>query len=618
MRYKVSNVCQLSNYNWYTDTQTLNGITFTNNKDGSWTINGTATSGCYKSVINLSATSGHKLLLCGNLATNPSDVFQYIQPVPTSGQEYYDFGSGVIFTAASVTYYQIVMCVRSGTTVNNAVIKPQLFDLTEMYGAGNEPTTVAQFRQDFPDEYYEYSPECWKRIRELRCVAKTRNLFDISKANITQYGGYWSSNVYINSHFYAQTVEPGKTYYVSYECYSANPNSASNELSLGITTASGYYNGTKLFVRLVGHGNAQGGTLTVPDGVTQVYFTAFLTMRFRNLQLEEGSTATSYQPYGYLPMRQGKYIPDKRVIQLVNKNTLPSTSTVGGITFTNNGDGSITVNGTTSELVWTKAVTYKGTVGHKYLKTDNSNTSAIYIETKVSVDDGSTVWTEPFFEWKSTYNTLYITPVANGTANNVVLTPQLFDLTEIYGAGNEPTAIAQFREDYPDKYYEYATTPYKNLFEESFKTGDAGAFSATTKRNFEENVWYIGLTRNNYNVSHNIGSYELKYNYAKFTTLVTGYGVARAFKVSANKQYTLSFKGNAEITNIGFGFYDADGNYLSCIDGVRFITTPENCAWLTVVFAYYPNNTELYYTDIQLEEGSTATSYQPYKHISFN
>lgn len=62
-------------------------------------------------------------------------------------------------------------------------------------------------------------------------------------------------------------------------------------------------------------------------------------------QLEEGSTATEYEPYGYK-------------IPIVNsgKNLIPypysqTTKTENGITFTDNGDGSVTVSGTATEYV---------------------------------------------------------------------------------------------------------------------------------------------------------------------------------------------------------------------------------------------------------------------------
>ena len=62
-----------------------------------------------------------------------------------------------------------------------------------------------------------------------------------------------------------------------------------------------------------------------------------------SIQLEEGAAATEYEPYSE------SYAGDK------TKNLIPypyyeSTKTVNGITFTNNGDGTITANGTATKL----------------------------------------------------------------------------------------------------------------------------------------------------------------------------------------------------------------------------------------------------------------------------
>ena len=56
---------------------------------------------------------------------------------------------------------------NNGVIVSNITFKPQLFDLTEMYGAGNEPTTVEEFREKFPNELYPYSPYCWAKMKSL-------------------------------------------------------------------------------------------------------------------------------------------------------------------------------------------------------------------------------------------------------------------------------------------------------------------------------------------------------------------------------------------------------------------------------------------------------------------
>ena len=73
-----------------------------------------------------------------------------------------------------------------------------------MYGVGNEPTTVAQFRQDFPNEMYEYSPVCWKKFRRLKYVTETKNLFKFSNEVGTLTGGF-GPNV-------ARNFEEGKWY----------------------------------------------------------------------------------------------------------------------------------------------------------------------------------------------------------------------------------------------------------------------------------------------------------------------------------------------------------------------------------------------------------------------
>ena len=44
----------------------------------------------------------------------------------------------------------------NGYTFNNVVVYPQLFDLTQMFGSGNEPT-LEKFRQYLPNNYYEYT-----------------------------------------------------------------------------------------------------------------------------------------------------------------------------------------------------------------------------------------------------------------------------------------------------------------------------------------------------------------------------------------------------------------------------------------------------------------------------
>lgn len=153
---KVSNVCQVLDKSKYNVTQTMNGVTFTNNGDGTFTTNGTYTG---------TSPNGQVYFVCG-MVTLESHIYA-VTGCPTGGEKgvFYlttfckkdDTGSGFLLTKLSGNVF-VYLVVK---TANNVTFKPQVYDLTEMYGAGNEPTTVEQFRQDFPEEMYPYSPRCW-------------------------------------------------------------------------------------------------------------------------------------------------------------------------------------------------------------------------------------------------------------------------------------------------------------------------------------------------------------------------------------------------------------------------------------------------------------------------
>lgn len=169
-RYKVSNVCQLLDKSKYPATQTINGVTFTNNGDGTITANGTATANSTFNLVhkaNLLTIIDHKYLLIGCPEGGNTSSTYYLRYDSDGGTAGYDVGNGVIFTRTNEKVAYINIRILANYTANNLVFKPQLFDLTEMFGAGNEPTSVAEFKEKFPDDLYPYSPYCWAKIRSL-------------------------------------------------------------------------------------------------------------------------------------------------------------------------------------------------------------------------------------------------------------------------------------------------------------------------------------------------------------------------------------------------------------------------------------------------------------------
>ena len=469
---------------------------------------------------------------------------------------------------------------------------------------------------------------------------KSKNLFDISKADVVIHGDMsFSSNVSYNSHFYSIPVEAGQTYTVSYDTYAVDGGGA--QITLSCQTGDFYQDGVSLFIQLTPENSINNWkhmthTFTIPSGATKITFSSLkypdYPKCFRNFQIELGSTATEYVPHELTSYKSIMKVSD--VCQLVDPKHI-HTIVDRGVTFTSNGDGSITVNGTpTGEYysVGTIALDTKSIKpNHKYVVYD-INRDPIISELIIANYQGGYIFKGignifTFPEHSYTRFVYEIRVNLNQTANNIVVRPQLFDLTEMYRAGNEPKTVAEFKSKFPNDYYPYSPSCFvtsfdermpcktKNLFISSTKTGNAGDFNNTTVRSFEENIWYIGLSRNNYNAPHLVYIHEIKDNYIKVATRSPGYGVTRAFKVSPNKQYTISFKSNLSTSGVGFGFYDNTGKYLSEIADTFTVTTPTNCGWLAIVFGAYPANTEFVCTDIQLELGTTATDYVPYGYV---
>ena len=164
-RYKVSDVCQLLDKREYPEVITKAGVTTTSNGDGSITINGTATASTYINCTPLypKENNGHVFYVCANNTTMGMYTWKY----GLLNQNTSDYGNGVIKKTNASGERSTGISFKKGIVFNNAIIKPQIIDLTEMYGAGNEPTTVEEFREKFPNELYPYSPYCWAKIKSL-------------------------------------------------------------------------------------------------------------------------------------------------------------------------------------------------------------------------------------------------------------------------------------------------------------------------------------------------------------------------------------------------------------------------------------------------------------------
>ena len=167
-RYKVSDVCQLLDKSQYPATQTVNGVTFTNNGDGTITVNSlniTANAFVQLATHYIAAKNGHKY--CGFSGANRDGGYFYVDILNENGAWISAIVNNV-YTIPNDNYsLRPTIIAESSKPFGDKTYKPQLFDLTEMFGAGNEPTTVEEFREKFSNELYPYSPYCWARIKRL-------------------------------------------------------------------------------------------------------------------------------------------------------------------------------------------------------------------------------------------------------------------------------------------------------------------------------------------------------------------------------------------------------------------------------------------------------------------
>lgn len=334
---KVSEYCQLLDKSKFPATQTVYGVTFTNNGDGTITVNGTCTnqyySGIYLNIETDKMNPGH---IYFNTAGG-SLLLEY------SGG-YLMKSNNTIFTLPEYEYIQTRVAIRisSGVTVSDMILKPQLFDLTEMYGAGNEPTTVEQFRQDFPEELYDYKPYCFVKSYKNCLTCTTKNLFDIPLVQGYPSNTEGFDNTTLRTFTFGTYLigMSRNNYYVP--IYVTNVNISKNSISF--KTSSAGFGISVPFLLTVGNTYTvsckadnnfypsigityykEDGTLisftdseiitnnpvksfTVPENT---YYTLILfygrqnnEYTFSNIQLEEGSTASEYQPYGYIQSRK--------------------------------------------------------------------------------------------------------------------------------------------------------------------------------------------------------------------------------------------------------------------------------------------------------------------------
>lgn len=146
-----------------------------------------------------------------------------------------------------------------------------------------------------------------------------------------------------------------------------------------------------------------------------------------------------------------------------------------------------------------------------------------------------------------------------------------------------------------------------------------GSWTQATKRYFTGRGVWPGMTANGYfNAYTPDGAHPWSIENGIITTydFAGGYGMAVEVEVKPETSYTVSFESDNDAAVCAFGYYSSDGTWLSWTSGnntrQRTVTTPANAAYMTLVFVGVASTTVKFW-DIMLVEGTTTTSYEPYR-----
>lgn len=300
-------------------------------------------------------------------------------------------------------------------------------------------------------------------------------------------------------------------------------------------------------------------------------------MTFGNVQLEKGSTATTYEPYEYLGPKTIKMGSNSK--NLIQYPYTETTKTQKGITFTDNGDGTITVNGTSTGIVTFTlgSVSLDNTKSYfLYGKNTSSNLPLrIQIGQAWRADEGNGL---AISQASSNTGTIILGVLKGSTFDNVIIYPQL----------EEGTTATEYE----------LNTGSKEVLKVSYNS----------KNLFNINNVYSPLNTDTYKISNN----TLKV-YRNRTSVV---GVIYRVPMPVGTQYTLYY--DIEYGGTATSVYNyADSKLFNgSLNHVNYTGTVGDTGYLKLEFSRIGGDNDklgwVTYSNIQVELGNKKTDYVPY------
>lgn len=272
--------------------------------------------------------------------------------------------------------------------------------------------------------------------------------------------------------------------------------------------------------------------------------------------------------------------------------------TSNGIATTKIDSKSLHISGTSSAVCFIPiSPVQTGISNHKYLfHSHASDTTALSSGTGFYNDNGGNRWHEYgkgiIFTMDGNGTIAIAFRVNSNITVDFSITPQIYDLTAMFGSENEPTSAEEFEEMFPADYYPYCAG----------EVVSAGVESVVEQgRNLWDEVWGVGSI--NASSGNDEGSKEAIYS-KNYTPIIP------------NSTYIFVYAGSAKIENVKTRFYDHNKKYIGYNDNNGQIVYP-NKAFITPLNAFYvrftlpPDYGNVYKNDIALIADSSGT-YVPY------
>lgn len=179
----------------------------------------------------------------------------------------------------------------------------EIFDLTQMFGIGNEPTSVEEFEKMFPADYYPYNAGEIVSAGTESIVEQGKNLFDYTDktyhgANVSKVeNGVIYTKQLLTTILNIPTIV-GNKYTLSLKTKSISTSQGILRWSLQKGKNTAYADDSSLIKKVVGTvANTEYQETVTFTATTDFVSLCGLTTMVYDVQLENGDTATNYSPF---------------------------------------------------------------------------------------------------------------------------------------------------------------------------------------------------------------------------------------------------------------------------------------------------------------------------------